>query len=167
MSRHHDDDDAALGRMHAGWERQHGHSHQWDQPPSGIHYGDFTHEALVRIVMRGRPQVTRETSQSWEVLGRSLIDHADAMQTSSTDLGQVWTGAGFSQFQQMLHNLSLAAREAAVTALQMRDMLASNAEALERAQQALAALPPGNGAGPAQPHGPAQPNGAGDGRGSR
>lgn len=132
-SRDHD-----LQGRHSHWASQHAGSHQWDQPASGIHYGDFTTEALIRVVQAGDPGKVRAVGEMWGALGTELAERADILATSMSSVTGAWQGAAVDQFATMVTKIVTAILEASATALNMRDLVMANAELLAEAQRQLA-----------------------------
>lgn len=119
--------------------RHHGdHKGEWHLTP----YENWSHGALVHVVMRGSPEKVASVGHEWDRVGRTLDDRADSMESALTALSGSWRGVAFDQYRTMVVDIVAASRLLARTAQELRDLIYANSEVLAKAQSLIAALPP-------------------------
>jgi len=111
-------------------------------PDSGVNYAAVAQEELIRAIMRGVPANLRAVADGWQRLGSTLNERSAELDDRAQVLAQRWTGTAFDQYLAMVNDLTLSARQVAATALDLRDIAYADADLLEKAQRALASLPP-------------------------
>lgn len=109
-------------------------------PRSGIDYHQVAEEELIRAILRGRPQNLRRVGDGWHRLGSALHERAAELDDEATALGTRWQGTAFEEYRAMIRDIVAAARAVASVSLDLRDVAYDDAEALSRAQQAVAGL---------------------------
>jgi uncharacterized protein YukE len=102
-------------------------------------FARYNQSQLVNMLYASDPVAVVTAGDTWAAVGRSLHDRAADVEQQLRDFQNMWTGEAADQYKIMIRDLADGIRQVATTALTVRDLTYSAAEALQDARRRMPA----------------------------
>src|SRR5262245_35502492 len=105
-------------------------------------FRDYSHAQLVAMLQAGRVPDVGAAGGGWRDVANALDGMALTLEQRNATVAELWDGPAAQAHEAMIASLVEGMRQAAWTARRVGDQVVAAAEALRRAQERMASLPP-------------------------